>query len=82
MNAHKIIWQIIDDVAAKRGTSVSRLAVDCGLDSTTFNKSRRETPTGLHFPSLPSIMAVMALGGMNWHDFAKQWEKIGAKNGK
>ncbi len=38
---HSSLWMAIDALAKLLGKSCSRLAKECGLDSTTFNPSKR-----------------------------------------
>ncbi len=45
MIKHADVWRAIDRLAKKHGMSASALARRSGLDSTTFNKSKRITLT-------------------------------------
>ena len=45
MLTHTQIWLALDRLAARAGLSASGLAKRAGLDPTTFNKSKRITPT-------------------------------------
>lgn len=62
---HARVWATIDAIAARHGLTPSALARRAGLDSTTFNKSKRRTSDGrLRWPSTPSILKVLdAIGG-------------------
>lgn len=42
----EMVWLAIDNIAAERGMTPSGLARHCGLDATTFNKSKRHTAAG------------------------------------
>src|SRR5215831_18633373 len=52
MLTHAQIWEAIDALAARAGTSPSGLARRAGLDPTTFNKSKRITPDQHHARSI------------------------------
>ncbi|HEY0282806.1 MAG TPA: helix-turn-helix transcriptional regulator [Rhizomicrobium sp.] len=70
MLTHKQIWSAIDALAAKNRLSSSGLAKLSGLDPTTFNKSKRGTPTGkLRWPSTESVSKVLAATGTSLEDF-------------
>ncbi|MGN1063137.1 MAG: helix-turn-helix transcriptional regulator [Alphaproteobacteria bacterium] len=50
------IWKGIENLAAKKGLSLSALAVKSGLDPTSFNKSKRVGPDGRkRWPSTESM---------------------------
>ena len=60
MFQHGDIWRALDNLAASRGLSASALAKRAGLDSTTFNKSKRVTRDGkLRWPSTESVSKVL-----------------------
>ena len=60
MLTHTQIWGAIDALAAQYSLSPSGLAKIAGLDPTTFNRSKRETPDGrLRWPSTESISKVL-----------------------
>ena len=66
------IWQAIEDLAAMRRISCSRLAQLGGLDATTFNKSKRYTPDGKpRWPSLSSVAKVLRATGTTWEEFVR-----------
>ncbi len=70
MLTHKQIWSAIDGLAAKNRLSPSGLAKLSGLDPTTFNKSKRGTPSGkLRWPSTESISKVLTATGASLEDF-------------
>jgi phage repressor protein C with HTH and peptisase S24 domain len=70
MLTHKQIWRAIDALAERHGLSVSALSKIAGLDPTTFNKSKRETPDGkLRWPSTESIAKVLQATGSSLEEF-------------
>lgn len=61
MLTHAQVWLAIDRLAARAGLSASGLARRAGLDPTTFNKSKRITPSGrARWPSTESIAKALA----------------------
>jgi phage repressor protein C with HTH and peptisase S24 domain len=61
MLTHAQVWAAIDRLAARAGLSASGLARRAGLDPTTFNKSKRITPSGrARWPSTESIAKALA----------------------
>lgn len=57
---HDDIWRAIDKVAKDNGLSVSALARKAGLNSTTFNKSKRFSKDGKkRWPTMESIAKVL-----------------------
>lgn len=68
---HGDIWRAIDAIAQRRGLSASGLARAAGLDSTTFNKSKRQAPDGKpRWPSTESIARALAAAETGWDEFA------------
>lgn len=68
---HSHIWRVIDALAARRGLSASGLARAAGLDPTTFNKSKRQTPDGRErWPSTESLARALAAAETGWDEFA------------
>ncbi|EKV27049.1 Phage repressor [Caenispirillum salinarum AK4] len=60
MLKHSQIWRAIDRLAESKGLSPSGLARRAGLDSTTFNKSKRTTREGKpRWPSTESIAKIL-----------------------
>jgi phage repressor protein C with HTH and peptisase S24 domain len=58
---HGQVWTALDRVAERAGLSPSALAKRAGLDSTTFNKSKRIGPDGRErWPSTESVAKVLA----------------------
>ena len=67
---HKQIWAAIDDLAQRHGLSASGLARKAGLDATTFNRSKRQTPDGrLRWPSTESISKILEATGASMAEF-------------
>jgi phage repressor protein C with HTH and peptisase S24 domain len=80
MLTHKQIWAAIDALARKKGLSPSGLAKLAGLDPTTFNKSKRDAPSGkLRWPSTESISKILAATGSNLEEFVSLIEQGGAR---
>lgn len=68
---HEDIWRAIDTLAAERGLSPSALARLSGLDSTSFNLSKRQTPDGrCRWPSTESIAKILAVTNARLEDFS------------
>jgi phage repressor protein C with HTH and peptisase S24 domain len=70
MLSHTQIWAAIDALGERHGLTPSGLARKAGLDPTTFNRSKRETPTGRQrWPSTESIAKVLQATGANLDEF-------------
>lgn len=70
MLRHGDIWRALDRLAAQNGLSASALARRAGLDSTTFNVSKRATRQGkARWPSTESIAKVLEATGTTVRDF-------------
>lgn len=70
MLTHEQIWRAIDRLATTFGYSPSGLAKQAGLDSTSFNKSKRTGPDGKpRWPSTESISRVLAATGATMSEF-------------
>lgn len=68
---HDDIWRAIDTLAAENGLSASGLAKRSGLDSTTFNPSKRTMPDGrARWPSTESIAKVLDATGATLDAFS------------
>jgi phage repressor protein C with HTH and peptisase S24 domain len=60
MLTHKQIWDAIDDLAKDHGLSPSGLAKKAGLDTTSFNKSKRINASGRpRWPSMESVAKIL-----------------------
>jgi phage repressor protein C with HTH and peptisase S24 domain len=62
--SHRQIWAALDALAERHGLSASGLARKAGLDPTTFNPSKRESPGGRQrWPSTESIAKALVATG-------------------
>lgn len=72
MFSHAQLWRAIDLLAKQHGLSPSGLAKKAGLDSTTFNPSKRITKEKkLRWPSTESIAKVLEATGSNMDGFVE-----------
>ena len=70
MLSHERVWAAIDRLAALHDLTPSGLAKRAGLDSTTFNKSKRFAADGRpRWPSTESLAKVMAATGASLDEF-------------
>ncbi len=70
MLTHHQVWQVIDAIAERNGLSASALAKRAGLDSTSFNKSKRVGPDGRQrWPTTESMAKVLAATNTSLEDF-------------
>jgi phage repressor protein C with HTH and peptisase S24 domain len=70
MLTHAQIWEAIDALAARAGTSPSGLAKRAGLDPTTFNKSKRVTlDHRQRWPSTESVAKCLAATSTTFDQF-------------
>lgn len=70
MLTHRQIWQAIDVLAMRSGLSASGLARAAGLDPTTFNRSKRLSPTGKQrWPSTESLSKALEAAGTSMEEF-------------
>lgn len=68
--SHAQIWAALDALGERYGLTPSGLARKAGLDPTTFNRSKRETPSGRQrWPSTESIAKVLQATGASLDDF-------------
>ena len=68
---HEDIWRAIDTLAAENGMSASGLAKRSGLDSTTFNRSKRIMADGrARWPSTESVAKVLESTGASLESFS------------
>ncbi|MFN3764746.1 MAG: S24 family peptidase [Aliihoeflea sp.] len=69
MLSHDKVWAAIDALAARNALSASGLAKRAGLDSTAFNKSKRQSADGRpRWPSTDSLAKVMDATGASIDD--------------
>ena len=60
MLSHERVWAAIDALAARYSLSASGLAKRAGLDSTAFNKSKRQSADGRpRWPSTESLAKII-----------------------
>ena len=79
MLTHQHIWNALDQLAEHYSLSPSALAKKAGLDSTTFNKSKRTSLDGrLRWPSTESIAKALEATGATLDDFLRLVAKQGA----
>ena len=70
MFTHSQVWQAIDAIAERNGLSASALAKRAGLDSTSFNKSKRVGPDGRQrWPTTESMAKVLSATDTSLEDF-------------
>jgi len=70
MLSHAQIWGALDKLAERNGMSASGLAKKAGLDSTTFNKSKRITNDGRQrWPSTESVSKALAATNVTIENF-------------
>ena len=70
MLKHEQIWAALDALAARYDLSPSGMAKQAGLDSTTFNVSKRISPDGRkRWPSTESISKILEATGASFDDF-------------
>ncbi len=70
MITHQDIWRTIDAVADKNNITPSRMAINCGLDSTTFNKSKRLDNYGkTRWPSSETIAKILNRHNLSMTEF-------------
>ena len=67
---HKSVWKALDKLANQQGLTPSGLARRAGLDSTTFNPSKRRAQGGRQrWPSTESIAKVLEATGTGVDEF-------------
>ncbi|MBR1380307.1 MAG: hypothetical protein IJ560_01830 [Alphaproteobacteria bacterium] len=82
---HGAIWAAINIIAANQNMSNSGLARFCGLDATTFNKSKRYSKYGQpRWLSMETLNKVLNATGTSFTEFARivdnQLRKDGERN--
>lgn len=68
---HKQVWAALDALAAAHGLSPSGLARKAGLDSTSFNASKREKDGKERWPSTESLAKVLTTLHVSFEEFAR-----------
>jgi len=72
MLSHTRVWAAIDALAERNSLSASGLAKKAGLDSTAFNKSKRQSADGrLRWPSTESLAKVMEATNASFADLLR-----------
>ena len=70
MLSHDRVWAAIDALAERYSLSASGLAKRAGLDSTAFNKSKRQSSDGRpRWPSTESLAKIMEATGASLDEF-------------
>ena len=73
---HSDVWGAIDKFANTYNMSCSGLAKHCGLDPTSFNKSKRWSKYGQpRWPSTSSIAKILESTGTNINEFIKCFQQ-------
>ena len=79
MFTHNQVWHAIDVIAERSGLSASALAKRAGLDSTSFNKSKRIGPDGRQrWPTTESMAKVLAATDTSVAEFTALLDGAGA----
>ncbi|RUW91036.1 helix-turn-helix transcriptional regulator [Mesorhizobium sp. M7A.F.Ca.US.010.02.1.1] len=83
MLSHDRVWAAIDALAKRYSLSASGLAKRAGLDSTTFNKSKRLSSDGRpRWPSTESLAKIIEATGASLDEFTSLIEgRPGISNG-
>ena len=70
MLSHERVWAAIDALAERYSLSASGLAKRAGLDSTAFNKSKRQSSDGRpRWPSTESLAKIIEATGSSLDEF-------------
>lgn len=76
MSNHDKFWHAIEVVAIRKKMTCSGLARFCGLDATTFNKSKRFTRDGKpRWLSVGTVDKMLSATGTSLVQFAKFCQK-------
>ena len=71
------LWNIINRIAEQTGQSCSGLAIACGLDSTAFNKCKRQSRYGQpRWLSSETIAKILSGTNMTLSQFAQIMESV------
>ena len=80
MITHQDIWSTIDEVAVSHKITPSRMAINCGLDATTFNKSKRLDSYGkLRWPSSETIIKILNKHNISMTEFGGMCDRCAAE---
>ena len=71
MLTNAMFWRAIDNLAAAKNISCSRMAQISGLDLSALNKSKRRGSDGRpHWMSVGSLVKIMNATNTTWAEFA------------
>ncbi len=74
---HTALWHTINYIAKLNGKSCSGLAIECGLDSTVFNTSKRQSKYGQpRWLSGDTLVKIMAATGITPIQFAQIYQSF------
>lgn len=74
---HTALWHTINYIAKLNGKSCSGLAIECGLDSTVFNISKRQSKYGQpRWLSGDTLVKIIATTGMSPVQFAQIFQSF------
>ena len=80
MITHDQLWGALDAIAKTNAVSPSRMALNSGLDATTFNKSKRVNCYGKNrYPSLRTVTKVLNNANITMSEFGKICDELGCK---
>ena len=69
---HESLWRAIDILAANNGMSITKMAKKAGLDESTFNPSKRVSPTGRpRWHAFDTINKALAVTDTSMLDFLR-----------
>lgn len=79
MVGHIEVWNALEKLAAANNMSCSGLALHCGLNATTFNKSKRWMTNGKpRWVSTATLAKVLNALNLTVRDFAEYFPESGA----
>lgn len=74
---HTALWHTINYIAKLNGKSCSGLAIECGLDSTVFNISKRQSKYGQpRWLSGDTLAKIITATGMSPVQFAQIFQSF------
>lgn len=76
----EVLWDFIEAIAFENKVSVSRLAINAGLDNTAFNVSkRRRRDGGSHWISSQAMALVLASVNMSMEEYGRRIDAMMAR---
>ena len=72
---HQVMWGTIEAIAKSKKMSLPALARAVGMDSTSFNKSKRMSGQKMRMPTTTTILAILDTFDMDWFDWAHMYKK-------